>query len=72
MSGGHREPRMTEVALRDKSQIRLAPPKKTASFDRNLSFSVLFALRRVVLLRSFIVLRTVLFALQVHWRIKYH
>ena len=52
-------------------RIPLLRPKKTISFDRNLSFSVLFALRRVVLLRSYIVLRTVLFALQTYRRIKY-
>ena len=40
--------------------------KKTTGFNRNLSFSVLFALKRVLLLRSVIMLRTVLFASRVY------
>ena len=40
--------------------------KKTTSFNRNLSFSVLFALWLVILLRSDIMLRTVLFASRVY------
>ena len=46
--------------------------QKSTIFDRRLSISVLFALRRVILLRSFIVFRTVLFAARVYRRIKYH
>ena len=54
------------------SSFRPLNTKKTTSFDRNLSFSVLFALLRVLLQRSVIVLRTVLFASRVLLRIKYH
>ena len=39
-------------------RIHPLPPKKKTSFDRNLSFSVIFALRRVILLRSDICLTT--------------
>ncbi len=39
-------------------RIPNSPPKKMTSFHRNLSFSVIFAFGRVILLRSDICLKT--------------